>query len=73
MSEFYFSRSLDDGRDLCLAPLSERLIGLSEEIPADIRGYFLFERARDSQSIRLLAHAISEDAIWDMKELFGLS
>lgn len=74
MSDYYFSKSLGQGTELCLAPLSERLLQLADDTPSYSSGYFLFERETCSSSapIRLLAHAVSVDAAWQLRDLFEL-
>lgn len=64
MEGFYLSVRLDEGRVLCIAPLTDRNIELSGQDLEDASGYFLFEKRGfvEAQDVEILAHLVSEEA-----------
>ena len=75
MSEFYFSVNLDNHRTLCVAPLTDRRIAMSGQNIPDVGGYFLFERrgAGEGAEIEILAHAMSEDAAFRLRDMLNMT
>ena len=71
MDELYFSVNLEDGRTLCLAPLTDRRIALSGEEIADTSGYFLFENdgRQGSERVEVLAQVLSEEAALRLRDM----
>lgn len=73
MDQLYFSAEIEDGRALCLAPLTDEQIENSGQQIDDLGGYFLFERdTHDPSRIEIIAKLISEDAIFKLKTAFNL-
>lgn len=74
MEEFYFSVSIDKDRTLCLAPLTDRNIMISGQEISDRSGLFLFERCGGGENARIeiIAHVISEDAIFRLRDMFKM-
>lgn len=75
MDEYYFSVDLDDNRTLCLAPLSDRWLEMSNADITDPSGYFLFEKKGDGDfaRIEIIAQIISDEAVLWMRESFGMA
>jgi hypothetical protein len=75
MSDYYFSRTLNNFRTLCLAPLTERRLAESGQDIQDVSGYFLFEKwgCGDAAEIEILAQATSDEAAFRLRELFQMS
>ena len=74
MEAFYFSKTLDQERTLCLAPLTDRRVAMSGQELVDASGYFLFEsRGRgDSAAINIIAHVLSEEAALRLRDVLGM-
>jgi len=74
MSDYYFSAQIGDEKTLCLAPLSDRRIDMSGQSISDPSGYFLYEQrgSGDMAEVEILAHLLSEDAAFRLRELLGL-
>lgn len=73
MAQFYFSVNIDNDRTLCLAPLTDRKIAMSGQEIADTSGYFLFEtRGSDERGVEIIAHVVSEDAVFRLREAFNM-
>jgi hypothetical protein len=75
MAEFYFSVNLDNHRTLCVAPLTDRRIAMSGQDVPDVSGYFLFEKRGDGEAVKIeiLAHAMSEDAAFRLRDVLNMS
>jgi hypothetical protein len=75
MSEFFFSVKKSNGRLLCLSPLTDRILSLSEENVQDKSGYFLYEKVEnnDSSSVKIIAQILSEDAVFMLKNSLSMS
>lgn len=75
MEEYYFSVSLGDSRELCLAPLTERQIELSGQCISDTSGHFLFERTGKDGAARveIIAQVLSPDAVLRLRDKFGMA
>lgn len=75
MAEFYFSVSLGNDRTLCLAPLTDRRIAMSEQDVTDPSGYFLFEQTGSDEfgRVEIIAQVFSEDAVFRLREMFGMT
>ncbi|MBP2230792.1 hypothetical protein J2847_004101 [Azospirillum agricola] len=74
MEGYYFSTNIDNDRVLCLSPLSNRKIELSGQELADTSGYFLYEQrgSDELQSIEIIAHVLTDDGVWKLREAFGM-
>lgn len=74
MSEFYFSVNLGGQRTLCVAPLTDRRIAMSGEDITDVSGYFLFEQrgTGEAAEIEILAHAVSENAAFRLRDMLKM-
>ncbi len=74
MSNCYFSADIGNQKTLYLSPLTERRIDMSGQSIADPSGYFLFEQrgTGDAAEVEILAHLLSEDAAFRLKDLLGL-
>jgi len=75
MSEFYFSRQLDETRTLCVAPLSDRRIEASGQDVPNPSGYFLFEtRGTDeSAEVQIIAQVVSQEAALRLRDLLKMA
>jgi len=75
MDGFYFSVNLDDERILCLAPLTDRRLAMSGQEVADAGGYFLYEQhgTGDLASVEIIAHVMSEEAVYRLKNMFRMA
>jgi hypothetical protein len=71
---YYFSKNLDNDRTLCIAPLTDRLIERSGQQLEDVSGYFLFSRhgSDDFEGIEIIAHVVSEEAAFALREMFEM-
>lgn len=74
MSEYYFSTQIDANTVLCIAPISDRRIELSEDEVSDASGYFLYETkgGGEPDQVRILAQISSEEAVFALKDMLGL-
>jgi hypothetical protein len=75
MAELYFSVNLDNDRTLCIAPLTERRIAMSDQELTDTSGYFLFEQ-RNSETldnVEIIAQVISEEAALRLREMLKMT
>jgi hypothetical protein len=74
MSEYYFSVNLDEKRQLCIAPLSERMIECLDIDISDVNGHFLFERSGSLErpSVKLLAKIIDDEAVFELRHQFQM-
>jgi pyruvate/2-oxoglutarate/acetoin dehydrogenase E1 component len=74
MAEFYFSVNLDNDRTLCVAPLSDRRIALSGQDIRNRGGYFLFEQRGSEEfgRVEIIAHIVSEEAAFRLREMFNM-
>lgn len=73
MADYYYKASRGDGTTLYIAPLTDRAKDAAgQDLPSD-GGHFLFER-RDSDptEVRVIAHLVSDDAVFEMRQLLGL-
>ena len=73
MDEYYFSVIIDESRELCLAPLTDRQIELSGQDIGDKSGHFLFERGTKSSHVEIIAHVLSPDAVLRLCEKFNMT
>jgi hypothetical protein len=73
MDEYYFSVNIDESRELCLAPLTDRQIELSGQEIGDKSGHFLFERCAKSSRVEIIAHVLSPDAVLRLCEKFNMT
>ncbi len=73
MGDCYFRASRGDGTTLYIAPLTDRLRDAAgQELPTD-GGHFLYERRdNDPTDVRILAHLVSDDAIFELQKLLRL-
>lgn len=73
MADYYYTASRGDGTTLYIAPLAEGAIDAAgQELPTS-GGHFLYER-RDSDptEIRVIAHLVSDEAVFEMRSLLNL-
>lgn len=75
MSDYYFSVNIDADRTLCLAPLTDRRLGMSGQQIEDLSGYFLYEQhgTGDAASIEIIAKVLTEDAALRLRDMFQMS
>jgi len=73
MAEYYYRASRGDGTSLYIAPLTDRAIeAAGQDLPTS-GGHFLFERRDDDPTaVRVIAHLVSEEAVFEMRQLLGL-
>jgi len=74
MAEFYFSVSLDNDRTLCVSALTDRKITMSGQEISDPSGYFLYEKRGSDKScgIEIIAHVLSEEAAFRLRDFFKM-
>lgn len=74
MAEFYFTATLDNGRTLHLAPLTNRLIEQSGQDVPDVSGYFLFERRHSAThpKVEIIAQVVSEEAALRLRDMLSM-
>jgi hypothetical protein len=74
MAEYYFSKEIDSGTSLCIAPLTDKRIELSGETIDDPSGYFLYEIKGKGEpyDVNIIARLASEEAAFQLKEILGL-
>lgn len=74
MEGYYFSANIDNGRQICISPLSNRKIELSGQEISDQSGYFLYEQkvSNDVEEVEIIAHVLTDDGVWKLRELLGL-
>lgn len=74
MDDYYFTVPLDNDCMLCLAPLTERRIAMSGQRVPDSSGYFLFEKrhTNDFSGVNIIAHVVSEEAAFRLREMFNM-
>ena len=72
MADYYFTSNLDNDRMLCLAPLTDRKIGLSGQEITDTSGYFLYEQRRSNDAIEVISHVTSEEAAFRLRDMLKL-
>ena len=74
MDELYFSVSLDNNRLLCIAPLTDRRLALSQQEIVHSGGYFLFEQRGSDEigHVEIIAHVFSEEAALRLREIFKM-
>ncbi|MEL7480090.1 MAG: hypothetical protein AAGJ29_00875 [Pseudomonadota bacterium] len=72
---FYFSRLIDAERVLCLAPITQRQLDVSDSEIFDCSGYFLFEQTgvTDCREVKILAQVHSDEAALAIKEMMQLA
>lgn len=73
MDEYYFSIILDENRELCLAPLTERQIELSGQELPDTSGHFLFERCSGTAKVEIIAQVLLPDAVLRLRDAFKMT
>jgi hypothetical protein len=75
MTEFYFSKNLENGWTLYIAPLTNRVIDQSGQVISDAGGYFLFQKncADEMAETQIIAHVLSEEAALQLKDMFQMS
>jgi hypothetical protein len=73
MAELYYTASRGDGTTLYIAPLTDAAIdACGQELPTS-GGHFLYERSdNDPTDIRVIAHLVSEEAVFEMQRLLNL-
>lgn len=73
LSNFYLSRTDDDGSVLGLSLLSNRRAAAAGIAPSDASGYFLYRATPcDPDSVEILARVDSDEAALRLKGLLGL-
>ena len=74
MNDFYFSANISNSRTLCLAPLTDRHISLTEDSIGDASGYYLFETQETEglETVEVIAHVVSDDAALKLRDLLDL-
>ena len=74
MDDFYFSVNLDSERTLCLAPLTDRRLGMSGQDLADTSGYFLFEKRGEGEqaAIEVMAQVLTAEAALRLRDMFKM-
>lgn len=75
MDDFYFSLDRSDGSTLCLAPLTNRKIKLSDLEILDTSGYFLYEKEGHDEfsAIRIIAQVFSLESALLLRDTFKMS
>lgn len=75
MDQFYFSVSVGENKELCLAPLTNRRIMMAKDEVFDASGYFLFEKkgVGESAEVSIIARAVSEEAAFQLRDMFKMS
>lgn len=75
MGQYYFSVALDNDRELCISPLTDRKIAASGQELTDASGYFLYERSGSDEfaNIEIIAQVLNEDGVMRLREAFGMS
>ena len=74
MAEFYFSVNISNEMSLCVAPLTRRRLESSGQEIEDEGGYYLFEKRGSGEraEIDVIAHIVSEEAAFRMRDLLGM-
>lgn len=73
MADYYYKASRGDGTTLFISPLSDRALTASGQELPDTGGHFLYERRDDDPTeLRVIAHLVSEDAAFEMRQLLDL-
>lgn len=75
MDEYYFSVDIDESKTLCLSPLTTRRVNNANIEPEDASGHFLYERigTGENAAIRILAHIISEESLFELRDMFKMT
>ena len=75
MDEYYFSVDIDEKRKLCLSPLTNRLAERADIAIQDTSGYYLYEQEGTIENpfIKILAHIISEEGLFDLRDRFQMA
>jgi hypothetical protein len=73
MADYYYRASRGDGTTLFIAPLADRVIDAAGQDLPTSGGHFLFERRDDDPTeVRVIAHLVSDEAVFEMKQLLRL-
>ena len=74
MALFFFSKKLENGKTLYLAPLTERLLMHCADEIEDPSGYFLFERVERGHlmDVEILARVPTDDAAFRISRMMGM-
>lgn len=73
MAEYYYRASRGNGTTLYIAPLTDRAIDAAGQDLPTSGGHFLFERRDDDPTeVRVIAHLVSDDAVFEMRQLLDL-
>jgi hypothetical protein len=75
MSDYYFSVNLEGDRMLCVAPMTDRRLGMSGQEIGDSSGYFLYEQqgSGEAASVEIIAKVLTEDAALRLRDMFQMS
>jgi hypothetical protein len=75
MDNLYYTVNIDGGRELCISPLTDRLIELSGQDVEDQSGYFLYERnvRGGVTDIEIIARVLSLEGAFRLREAFKMS
>ncbi len=70
----YFSVNLDNDRMLCIAPLTDRRLALSDQQVANPGGYFLFEQRGSDEigRVEIIAQVFSDEAALRLRDMFNM-
>lgn len=74
MNHYYFTKDIDDFTTLCLAPITNRLAEMSGECPADLSGYFLFQRSRATEllDVKIIAQIHSDEGALELSQMLQM-
>jgi hypothetical protein len=74
MDDLYYSVNIDSNRELCLSPLTDRLIALSGQDLNDESGYFLYERRvrGDFVDVEVIARVLSVEGAQRLRSAFNM-
>jgi hypothetical protein len=75
MDNLYYTVNIEAGRELCLSPLTDRLIELSGQDVDDQSGYFLYERnvRGGVTDIEIIARVLSPEGASRLRDAFKMS
>lgn len=74
MSDYYLSRTLDDGQRMCIAPINSEMAAANNIEPSESVGYYLYKHLNDSHrsDVEILAKIPNEDAAFELGRILGL-
>lgn len=74
MDNLYYTATLDSNRQLCLSPITDRLIELSGQDVCDFSGYFLYERRvqGNTTDVEIIAHVLSLEGALRLRSAFNM-